>query len=161
MDKALMRERVAFCDFWPGAPWNYGELYYWFKAAARYIRHLPREFGFFLERGWYGISWRDCWSLDSHLSTVLPWAVRSLDHERNPRATGGTPWMANIGFSPESEDGQEVVARWRETLETIARGFEAINERDLCYGAGEYERLDAEVQCGLAEFVKWHEALWD
>lgn len=141
------RNRVAFRGLWPGFPWQ-GGFYYWAKDAARSLRELPHEIRYFLERGWYGITWRDCWNLDLHLAETLPWAIRMLDSENNTKATTGVP-------------GGLTFQEWQHRLEKMARGFEAIQEQNECFDANEERRLETVIQDGLAEFVKYHSALWD
>lgn len=158
------RIRIAFRGLWPGFPWQ-GGFYYWAKDTARSLRELPHEIRYFLERGWYGITWRDCWNLDLHLAETLPWAIRMLDSGNNPKATTGVPTslVLDMGYqlTAAALECDAVRAEWRRRLEKMARGFEAIQEQTECFDDKECQRLEGVIQSGLAEFVKYHSALWD
>ena len=126
-------------SFRTGYNWKYNLTHPWLIPQYFYY-----GLKYFIQRGLYGYSDRDTWSLDEYIASWLPSAVRRLQNSH------GHP----CGLTPK---------KWEKILENIARGFEAglkIDE-DFLYKGKEFALLKRRETYGFKLFVKYFHCLWD
>lgn len=109
------------------------------------IDHYWRELKYFFQRGLYGYSESDVWSLDAYLCTWLPSAIMELRDQSHG--------------CPQDLEMEE----WKEILRRIAKGFEAKNQliESVDHSKKEEELLEEQFQEGMKWFVKYFTHLWD
>jgi hypothetical protein len=142
--------------------WNYKYLilHPWKIFTESYYRTK-----WFLQRGWRGYSDRDNWSIDSFLNNILPEMLRNLKNGH-----GYPVDMLSLEYQLMSVDIPEEICeiahkRWQDTLENMARGFEAAKMLvDLDYDwrdKNEEARLRELSELGFYLFKKHYNSLWD
>ena len=140
----LLRPRVA------GRYWSYS--WYWMLTHPwLFFTELWDVVRDFCERGWYGYSVTDLWSLNEYINAWLPGALRNLaDHG----------YSMPDGLSPEE---------WHAILHDMADKWERGDPDTVHFHKGmpweEYmaqvERCEAISQEALDLFSKWYRDLWD
>ena len=128
--------------------------------------NILKEIKYFIQRGKKGFSERDLWSFDDYLCEIIPPALRQL-----AKRSCGCP--GNLWDDKKTNDHCH---RWKEILEEIAQGFEAIQQiMDLDFFKfikkdGHYSHeidkekerlLTKKYERGMELFVKYFMNLWD
>lgn len=126
-------KRIAF----RGPPYNWP---YMLKRPWEIVSWLWREICWFIQRGLYGYSGRDLWSLDYYLTTWLPPALRELA-------------LTVHGHPPEL-----TIEQWQQTLNEIADGLDAGRE-----WFDEMDNINAppEFTKAMEQLHRWFWSLWD
>lgn len=144
---------------------------YWtiYRFFVNDVAGFPRNVKWFIQRGRRGWADGDSWSIDSHLSKIIPEMIDRLKDNDH-----GIP-MAFLGESSMKEDGiwvwsvsdEEASANWNKALDKIADGFRA-TEKFKEYVYKNKEDYDAkEAECdkrfreGMALFTEHFGSLWD
>lgn len=100
-------------------PWEKFEQAFW--AVWHFVKDIPMEIKFFIQRGRRGFSDRDAWNFSGYLSTVIIDGMLHLFEKVSgiPAALATTePGWPGKGKKFESE-----LQRWRDILYDIAGGF--------------------------------------
>ncbi len=133
------------------------------------------EIIYFVQRGVYGWSTRDCWSIDSHLSEIIPEMLRWLKENKHGVPTDfaeaakkmrtGNDASATVEYDDADLEQGEIL--YNAMLDEIITGFES------------YQKLGSPWECTTEEFranektwranflrgmellIKHYETLWD
>lgn len=141
--------------------WNYKHVltHPWIILTETYMRTK-----WFLQRGWRGYSDRDNWSIDSYLNLWMPTALRNLK-----RGPGYPVDMMPMEYQLSGNDIPTEVCdaaykRWQDTLENMAKGFEAaaaLSEEIPMPDSPRRIQLEREMELGLRLFAEHYFSLWD
>ena len=124
--------------------WWEKKIYFPLWRRWHWICDIPYQIFYFYQRGRYGFSTQDVWSIDFYLCDWMPKAIRQLKKESR-------------GHPIESKNIRE----WRNTLEKIARGFEAGNKlSSLDFMENETRPEVWKPNEGLTLFKKYFINLW-
>jgi len=130
------RERLAFPP--PRWRWSYLLLHPW-----EILGYYYREFKWFVQRGLYGYSTCDLWSLDEYLISFLPTAIRELRDTSMGRPCNTTP------------------KEWKKTLTKIANGLESGKKMWRIVDEKRPTKAQKEFDEAMRLFHKWFWHLWD
>ncbi len=98
------------------------ETYYWFyRLWFNGIVTIPSRIKCFYQRGRYGFSYQDVWSIDWYLLHILPPMIRQLQRDKQ-----GYPAML-VKEGEDDPNGDKGMAIWMEILDKMASGFELKN----------------------------------
>lgn len=142
------------------------QITWWIKYG---IWGLPRNFRDYIvrfyQRGRYGWSLEDSWSVDYYLNSIIPPMLRRLQRG------AGTPcgiWYKHFPEEGEEELSKEEHAKrsdaaekeWHEIIGKIIYAFEMNNKfKDDCVDFTEEEQK--KIKEGQDLFWEWYNALWD
>lgn len=119
--------------------------------CLRWICDCPRHIKWFWQRGRRGYSDCDAWNIAYYLSSWMPEALRQINWHSYPGGERGCG-----GRTPEE---------WRQTIESIADGFQAHRDEDKDTTTVGWRERIAEYQRrmdkGFALFANWYGDLWD
>lgn len=126
------------------------------------LRRLRRKIKFAWQRLTRG--WDDSviWSINSHLSEMLPIWLRMLKNQ------GGTPGFCfeHIEGMPTKEESGAANEKWHKILDQMIEGFEAANQITtsgmllLTDNEEEYQKLVVTFETGMKVFVDNYFSLW-
>jgi hypothetical protein len=150
--------------------WNGGSLLgsrptYTLTHPLKALEEIVRQIKWAKQRVFRSWDDRVCWSIDQHLSEMIPQWVRQLKKVRH-----GVP---GIMFQKEDydKDGYNLSNKmvdkrgkeFDEILEKIAKGFEShLKTYDRYdYESDEYKKLQSEFDEGFDLLKKYFETLWD
>jgi len=118
-------------------------------SIPRWISNVKYETKWAWQRVFRGFDDRWYWSLNSQLALIIPKCVRKMKD--------GYSYPFGINYK-----------QWKEILEKIALGFEAIEKidedfllKDIPSKRKKYEKLEKQYDEGMELFVKWFNDLWD
>lgn len=113
------------------------------------------EIIYFVQRGIYGWSVRDCWSIDSHLSEIIPEMLRWLKENKHGVPTDfaeaakkmrtGNGASATVEYDDTDLEQGEIL--YNAMLDEIITGFES------------YQKLGSPWECTVEEF-RANEKIW-
>ena len=140
IDNKIISHRPDFNITW------YEEIYYWFWRRWDWIRMLPREIKWFIQRGRRGFADCDVWNLGYYVASWMPEAIKQLR-----KNVSGCP--GNV-FDKTKKHNQ--CWRWKVILKKIEDGFEAFNKLEDCkYGSKRYKQREKKFNEGIKLFVKY------
>ena len=133
---------------------------------------------YFVQRGIYGYSERDCWDIGYHLDEKIPAMLRWLKEHKHGvpqefldkaiEKRGGTlGWEYGVNY--DNDDIEEAARMYNAMLDVIIDGFEG--QRKIKDDDWEFTTLEARqekhYECraaferGMNLFVKYYDTLWD
>ena len=130
---------------------------------------------YFVQRGIYGWSVRDCWSIDSHLSEIIPEMLRWLKENKHGVPTDfaeaakkmrtGNDALATVEYNAADLEQGEIL--YNAMLDEIIAGFESyrkiVNRWE--YSHEEFRANEkmwrAKFLRGMELLTKHYETLWD
>ena len=112
-------------------PWYVRAWDFVYLPVHRFFRWIiwenvkPSNFKHWYQRARYGYSYRDCWSIDYHLSEIIPKMIRDMKKNLN-----GCPGdIADNWNGGETDDDMKMAMyEWETVLDKIANAFELENE---------------------------------
>ena len=129
-------------------PYNIRRPFIW-------LRDLPREIRWFIQRGKRGYADCDLWSFDNYLANMLPKALRQFKERL---------------YAYPATDGAETPEKWNSILDQMIEGFEAIRDNDDDFirpgendGTAYIERYhvaQSKLDHSMQLMSKWFTSLW-
>ncbi len=137
-------------------PTFFEKIWWPVERKIDYIKNIPSEIKYFIQRGKNGYAENDVWSLDSYLSRVISQSIRDL--AKISHGYPDNPFSKNQGFKNFGE--------WKKTLNKIVDGFEAgIRLREEFFELSKRhhlrKKLEHKNKKGWKLFQKYFMNLWD
>ena len=134
-------------------------IYYPTYRFFRRTGDIPSNIVAFWQRGRRGYADSDSWGIDNYLDSFMPELLR---HMIDDKVGGGNSYPGH-----EGDLNCDTAEHWQNTVEKIAKGFEAGRKiDDLAYKNGkqyraEHKKLEKQRVEGMKLFVKYYTHLWD
>lgn len=144
-----MHEYYKSQEPWYEKAWNFVYLpVYRFFYWGIWDKIKPSNFKHWYQRARYGYSYRDCWSIDYHLSDIIPKMIREMRKDLN-----GCPGEIVEKWNGGKTDNDMTMAmlEWETVLYKIADAFEL--EHEILDGVL-YDCKDEESENKMRELMK-------
>ncbi len=122
-------------------------------SIPRWFDNMKYEIKWAWQRVFRGFDDRWYWNLDINLSWIIPKCVRHIK-----KYGMGCP-----GKLYDKKRKNNECYKWKEILEKIAKGFEAVEkiQNNHFWKGRKFEKLDKQYKEGMRLFVKYFRNLWD
>jgi hypothetical protein len=144
-----------------GPPLGSYNYHYYLTHPHRYFIELFDQTKWFIQRGSHGYADCDVWSIDWHLTSYMPKALRDLALQVH-----GTP-IIDTGRPLDPNDPSDcdtlTIEEWKETIRYIAETFDVarqIEDYDI-KDVEDMKRKMKRFHQGMAMFSEYFFNLWD
>jgi len=149
LDEAYFKRRES----WVG---KLEDIFVWpIRRFGIRLSEVPGNLKDFYWRGKRGYADSDAWGIDSYLSSFMPEILRKMAEDK-------------IGYPGDADDPNvDTPEHWKQTLEKIAKGFEAVRQqdeiefKDIKQYKQEWDKLEKTRIEGMQLFTKYYNHLWD